>query len=316
MHQPENTVITLSEWYHLQSPFITGVAANDATLSTDKDDTLVGCRFMRISVTSKANATDSESSPCLTILSTSSIDGHKLTIIKADGQNTQPYTVDSIQILADDRRSYLHPPANRVVFNETLLHPLDNSPAPGELYPGGADVNINLALDFDMEVWRFYINGVTFQPSTIPVLLQILSGVQAAQSLLPEGNVYSLPPNTSIKVSIPGGISSPARIGSLSLRINNDYVPRHSDSILSIFKSSGIDTLYSYLNPLRRDVVNTGDVGSNITVRFRTDNAESWILHCHIDWYLDLGLAIIPAKYTPDVLQVSPARSMYIFARI
>ena len=43
----------------------------------------------------------------------------------------------------------------------------------------------------------------SFQPPTAPALLQILSGAQAAQDLLPSGSYYSLPPNKVIEISIP-----------------------------------------------------------------------------------------------------------------
>jgi iron transport multicopper oxidase len=100
-HQ-ENTIITLSDWYHLQSPSITGIAANDATLingvgrypggpQVDLAEINVvqgkRYRFRIIAMSCDPNYIFS-------------IDGHPLTIIEADGQNTQPYTVDSIQILA------------------------------------------------------------------------------------------------------------------------------------------------------------------------------------------------------------------------
>ncbi|KAJ2911594.1 hypothetical protein MD484_g8822, partial [Candolleomyces efflorescens] len=74
----------------------------------------------------------------------------------------------------------------------------------------------------------------------------------------------------------------------------------------SVVKSAGIDTPYNYVNPVRRDVVNTGDVGSNTTIRFRTDNSGPWIFHCHIDWHLDLGLAIVMAEDDPDTLATNP----------
>jgi hypothetical protein len=58
-------------------------------------------------------------------------------------------------------------------------------------------------------------------------LLQILSGVEAAQSLLPEGGVYSLPTNASIEISIPGGlISSPVCIVPRSFRQGTDQCSR------------------------------------------------------------------------------------------
>lgn len=46
-------------------------------------------------------------------------------------------------------------------------------------------------------------------------------------------------------------------------------------------KSAGVDSPYNYIDPVRRDVVSTGDVGSNVTIRFQTDNSGPWILH----WY-------------------------------
>jgi hypothetical protein len=52
---------------------------------------------------------------------------------------------------------------------------------------------------------KFAMNGVSFVPPTTPVLLQILSGAEDAQSLLPTGSVFPLPKNSLIQVSIPGG---------------------------------------------------------------------------------------------------------------
>jgi iron transport multicopper oxidase len=48
------------------------------------------------------------------------------------------------------------------------------------------------------------MNGVPYEPPTVPVLLQILSGTQNAQDLLPKGSVYSLPPNKVVEISMPG----------------------------------------------------------------------------------------------------------------
>jgi hypothetical protein len=44
---------------------------------------------------------------------------------------------------------------------------------------------------------KFQINGASWPSTgpTVPVLLQILSGAQTAQSLLPAGSVYTLPSN-------------------------------------------------------------------------------------------------------------------------
>ena len=68
---------------------------------------------------------------------------------------------------------------------------------------------INLSLDFDATLAKFTVNGVPFDPPTVPVLLQILSGTYSAQDLLPPGSVYTLPPNKVIEVSIPAGNAAP-----------------------------------------------------------------------------------------------------------
>ena len=76
-------------------------------------------------------------------------------------------------------------------------------------------------------------------------------------------------------------------------------------------------TEYTYVKPFRRDTVNIGLAGDNITIRFvvsplrvfsswlsvrlsicyvssrilQTDNPGPWFLHCHIDFRLVAGLA-------------------------
>ncbi|KAE9383010.1 Cupredoxin, partial [Gymnopus androsaceus JB14] len=66
-------------------------------------------------------------------------------------------------------------------------------------------------------------------------------------------------------------------------------------------------TEYNYVNPVRRDVVSTGYAATdNVTIRFQTDNAGPWFLHCHIDWHLQAGLAIVFAEDTPDTAAANP----------
>jgi iron transport multicopper oxidase len=170
-----------------------------------------------------------------------------------DSANVQPLVVDSIQIFAGQRYSFvLHadqpisnywiralpnngPPgfANGVnsailryvgapnvdpqTTQPTSLHPLVEfnlrplvkAPAPGPPALGAADVSINLDIALD-STGLFNVNNASFVPPSVPVLLQMLSGAQAAQALLPSGSVYSLPSNKVVELTIPGGsIGSP-----------------------------------------------------------------------------------------------------------
>ncbi|KIR56098.1 ferroxidase [Cryptococcus gattii Ru294] len=45
-------------------------------------------------------------------------------------------------------------------------------------------------------------------------------------------------------------------------------------------------------NPARRDTLMVPPGGS-VHIRFRADNPGAWIFHCHIDWHMDSGLAVI-----------------------
>ncbi|KAG6898927.1 Acyl-coenzyme A oxidase 2 [Termitomyces sp. T159_Od127] len=263
------------------------------------------------------------------------------TIIEVDGINVQPLTVDSIQIFAGQRYSfvlnadqsidnywiralpnvdnatfdggvnsailrYMHAPhrdpkntSQTPSLNpllETNLHPLDDPAAPGVPTPGAADVDLNLAIGFDPTKFQFTINGAQFIPPTVPVLLQILSGAKTAQDLLPSGSIYLLPRNKVVEVSIPGGAPGAPH-------------PFHLHGhTFSVIRSAGNST-YNFANPVRRDVVSTGLESDNVTIRFTTDNPGPWIFHCHIDWHLEGGLAIVFAEDVPDVAQLNPPSS-------
>ena len=85
---------------------------------------------------------------------------------------------------------------------ETNLHPLEEIGAPGVPIQGAADVNLNLNITFSGSPLEFLVNGATFQPPSVPVLLQILSGAKTAQELLPSGSIFTLPPNKVIEISM------------------------------------------------------------------------------------------------------------------
>ena len=100
----ESTIITLADWYHLQSPSITGIAAADATLINGQGryeggpavdlaviNVVAGKRY-RIRLLNMACDPDF----------LFSIDGHDLTVIEADGNNVQPVVVNQIHILAGE----------------------------------------------------------------------------------------------------------------------------------------------------------------------------------------------------------------------
>nr|GAT59722.1 laccase [Mycena chlorophos] len=335
----ESTIISLADWFHsstrgaLLPLFYTTNTINgkgrfaggpDADLAVISVTHGTRYRFRLISMSCEPNFIFS-------------IDGHSMTIIEADGVSTQPLTVESIQIFAGQRYSFVLT-ANQPVNNywirslpnigtanftngvnsailrysgakavdpttqqskcnkpliETDLHPLVPTPVPGLPHPGGADVTINLNIGADLSQSPpvFSMNGVQYEPPTVPALLQILSGAQQASQLLPTGSYFSLPSNKVIEISIPG---SGDPTGPHPFHLHG-----HTFSVVRSANSSS----YNYINPVVRDVVNTGTAGDNMTFRFVTDNAGPWFLHCHIDAHLQLGLAVVLAENVPGIQQ-------------
>ncbi|KAL0954402.1 hypothetical protein HGRIS_003386 [Hohenbuehelia grisea] len=338
----DDTVITLADWYHTPAPSAGAVPTADSTLINGLGRFAGGptselavinvqqntkYRFRLVSISCDPNYVFS-------------IDGHTLTVIEADGVNTQPLVVDSIQIFAGQRYSFVLN-ANQAVGNywiranpnigttgfagglnsailryagatvadptssqspnssplqETSLVPLENPGAPGTHTLGAADVSINLAIAFNAANFDFTVNGVSYVNPTAPVLLQILSGALTASSLLPAGSVYVLPPNKVIEVSIPG------------LAIGGPHPFHLHGHTFDVIRSAGSST-YDFDTPVRRDVVSTGVAGDNVTIRFVTDNPGPWFLHCHIDWHLELGLAIVFAEDPATVNTFDPPTS-------
>ncbi|PFH47834.1 multicopper oxidase [Amanita thiersii Skay4041] len=338
----ENTVISLTDWYHVPAPAAGAIPTPDATLINGLGRYVGGPNSPLAIVDVKRNKRyrmrliNMSCDPNYTF----SIDGHKLTVIEADGINTKPLTVDSIQIFAGQRYSFIlktdqpvdnywiraNPNIGSVGFanglnsailrykgapeadpstsqgpnnnplRETDLRPLSGEPAPGIPQPGAADVNINLNIQLNFTDFRFYINGATFIPPTVPVLLQILSGVRTAQQLLPAGSVYTLPRNKVIELTMPGG--SPGSPHPIHL---------HGHAF-DVVRSAGTSQ-YNFKDPVKRDVVSIGGASDNVTIRFRTDNPGPWILHCHIDWHLEGGLAVVFAEDVDSVASFNPPNS-------
>ena len=62
-----------------------------------------------------------------------------------------------------------------------------------------------------------------------------------------------------------------------------------------------------------------GGVDDEVTIRFTTDNPGPWFFHCHIDWHLAGGLAVVFAEASEDVAQNEPANSefgFFFFSRV
>ncbi|KAF5379775.1 hypothetical protein D9615_005647 [Tricholomella constricta] len=249
---------------------------------------------------------------------TFSVDGHNMDIMEFDGIEHNPVPAQNFDIFAAQRVSFIlnanqtvgnywirafptgGDPAGNPNYNPDLtlavlrykgapavepttvntpghkliegdMHPIEE---PGKLGSGPADVAITLNIGQPNPPF-FDINGISYLSPPLPVLLQLLSGAKTPQDLIPSEQVFILPPNKLIEISIPG----------------TGFHPFHLHGhAFDLVRPSNADEL-NFVNPPRRDVAAVA--GGNMTFRFFSDNPGAWFLHCHIDWHLEVGLAVV-----------------------
>ncbi|KAG1785905.1 laccase [Suillus plorans] len=328
-----STVITLADWYHTVSPDLIGTAPVAPSMLINGLGRYAGGPQSDLAV---INVTRGKRYRLRLVQMSCdsnvqfSIDGHNLTVIEADGQLTEPLVVDQLQIFAAQRYSVVleadqpvdnywirglpstananysgglntailryvgAPEADPTTVNttaenplvETNLHTLNSSGAAGTPGYGNADINLNFNASFNGSL--FAVNDVTFVNPTVPVLLQILSGAQDPSELLPNGSVYILEANKVVELTV-SIFNAPGGPHPIHLHGHTFDVVQSADS-----------STFNYVNPVRRDVVSAGTAGQQMVIRWTTDNSGPWILHCHIDWHLAGGFAVVMAESPSD----------------
>ncbi|KAG6907013.1 hypothetical protein DXG01_010916 [Tephrocybe rancida] len=330
----ESTIITLADWYHAVStqhpaqPLTTLINGHGRTVQGEVNDTITELAVIKVTKGKRYRFR-------LIGLSCDApynftIHKHPMTIIEADGENTSPVIADSLWVYAGQRYSvivnanqtvdnywiradvlssrgpsgfngginsailrYVGAPAKEPTTNGTSTRPLNEDSlhalhpkvpkVPGAPHLGGADIVVPIRQRYHEDTKLFDINNVTYTSPNVTVLLQILHGTYDAEQLMPKGSVYKLKANSSVELQFHGlsrGGPHPYHLhGHAFYVIKNPY-----------------STMYNWVNPVLRDTINTGLDGNTTVVRFFTDNSGPWFLHCHIDWHIDLGLAIVFAE--------------------
>ncbi|KAJ7075747.1 laccase [Mycena belliarum] len=246
---------------------------------------------------------------------TFSIDGHSFDVIETDGIETHPLVrhnlhfylfsltanqpvdnywirapmlpVDKTNVKAilrysgapvvDPRTSQLALQKGVPPLQEFQLQTLINPGAPG----GDAPADRVIDLDFDAAsciVWE--INGIPYVPPSLPTLLKVINGATLESDFTTPEHTFVLEPNQVVELRIHGadhGIIHPFHL--------------HGHAFDIIQSASGP---VNFVNPPRRDVVAVEKGG--VIIRFLTDNPGPWFLHCHIDWHLEAGLAVVFAE--------------------
>ncbi|KAE9405285.1 Cupredoxin [Gymnopus androsaceus JB14] len=269
----DSTVITIGDWYH------------------DNSLVLFAAKGPQVPVSTLINGLGRSTLNSTTPLAVVKVDGNLIAkqtvdlivlypgqrysfILLADQDPSKTYGIRALyallELLVDTLRIPLSSGDPNGTVQQNPIIPLNESelvplldPAP----PEGVNpfvVNITLGL---IGHAAFSMNDVQWMDPPVPVLLQIISGAQTPQSLLPSGSVYTLPPNQTIEITLVnpmGGAPHPFHL--------------HGHAF-SVVKPAGGPS--NYVNPVRRDVaaVAANDI---TTIRFVTDNPGPWMLH----WYV------------------------------
>ncbi|CUA72896.1 laccase, multicopper oxidase, benzenediol:oxygen oxidorectuctase [Rhizoctonia solani] len=335
----KDTVVMLEDWYHTPAPALEKQmfsVNNTALLSPVPDSGLINGKGRYVGgpeVPRSVIKVVRGKRYRLRVINASaigsftfSIEGHRLTVIEADGIPHEPLVVDSFQIYAGQRYSVIVE-ANQTVANywvrapmtvagagtntnldptnvfavlhyagapnaeptteqgtaigtalvEENLHALINPGAPGGSAP--ADVSLNLAIGRSTVdgILRFTFNNIKYEAPSLPTLLKILANNAT-------NNADFATNEHTIELNITGGADHPIHL---------------HGHVFDIVKSLGGTP--NYVNPPRRDVVRVG--GTGVVLRFKTDNPGPWFVHCHIDWHLEAGLALVFAEAPEEVRQ-------------
>nr|DAA04521.1 TPA_exp: laccase 16 [Coprinopsis cinerea okayama7\ len=340
----ENTIIQLGDWYHNPAPAIQEDYLNDITDEPVPDSgTINGVGRYRGGPAipwARVNVVQGKRYRLRVINNSAygsfefSIENHELTIIEVDGINHVPKTVGGFEIYAgqrysvvidankpirnywirapmdvkddsptlDDENIYavLHyegaPNANPTtradrspsnVLKEHELVPLDPGP-PGGCGPADKIIDLQYSRDTSGTTkWKF--NGVRYHSPTDNTLLNIMGGATIASDFTPSEHTLILNHNDIVEIHLHGSSNG---------HVHPFHLHGHAFDIIQ-GRSGGSNCV----NPPRRDVV--GLTSGTGIIRFKADNPGPWFLHCHIDWHLEAGLAVVFAE-APDEQRTGP----------
>ncbi|KAI0938395.1 hypothetical protein AcV5_000087 [Taiwanofungus camphoratus] len=170
--------------------------------------------------------------------------------------------------------------------NDTALVPVDVVP----MVPATTTIELEFEFDtLDDGTNHALVNGVTYNSPLVPaVLSQLTLGANAsvAEAYGPLSFVVNHLDVVDIVLKNADTGKHPFHLHGHTMQIVNRAADYTSDDPVL---NPPIDE--SQTNPMRRDTV-LMPAGSSATFRVIADNPGVWFFHCHIEWHLEVGLAI------------------------
>lgn len=189
-------------------------------------------------------------------------------------------------------------------FNDFNLKPLSGE----KLLP---EPDITIQVNFSMEVLGDGVtyalfNDKSYVPPKVPILYTVLSSGELSTNTEIYGsntNTFVLQGNETVELILNN--HDPGK-HAFHLHGHNFQVisrsPGTDDEENPVEFDPNNDTMTDYPEyPMIRDTV---EVNSNgyFVLRFKADNPGVWFFHCHVDWHLEQGLALVLVE-APEEIQ-------------
>ncbi|KAL6454027.1 FET3 Iron transport multicopper oxidase FET3 [Candida maltosa Xu316] len=210
-----------------------------------------------------------------------------------DADLPEPYLLDSIDDFFDD--FYLKPLSNTTLFD---------------------DADYTITVDVQMDnlgngVNYAFFNNITYTAPKVPTLMSVLSSGDQASNELVYGtntNSFVLQKDDVVDIVLNNLDTGkhPFHLHGHVFQLIERHEPVDDDEDPVAFNSSDHAEWPEY--PMLRDTVYVNPQ-SYIVMRFKVDNPGVWMFHCHIEWHLDQGLAILLIE-DPEGIQSSASQQI------
>lgn len=209
-----------------------------------------------------------------------------------DNDEVEQYMVDELEFLDD---FYLKP-----LSNATLLEDPD--------YKITVDVLMN---NLGNGINYAFFNNITYTAPKIPTLLTALSAGEDNTNPLVYGtniNAFVLQEDDVVEIVLNNEDTGthPFHLHGHAFQVINRYkeIPETEDPVP--FNESDHDPFPEY--PMIRDTLYVRPQ-SHFVIRFKADHPGVWFFHCHLEWHLEQGLAIVLIE-APESLRSDPEQQL------
>ncbi|KAF7334268.1 Fet3 protein [Mycena sanguinolenta] len=244
------------------------------------------------------------------------IDGHDMRVIEVDGTDIEETPIDLLTVTVAQRYSVLVTARNDTSSNWIVHANMDTDMF--DTVPDTLNPNSTASITYDASAPLQPVGTVDAYSDVDDIHMVPLVPVPAIDStrtieLEVSFDTMDDGTNHAIEMTLGANAADAAAYGPQSFVLNHmdvlDIVVKNGDAGKHPFHIHGhkyqivarssdytsddpsVITMANQSNPLRRDTIQIESMGS-ATLRVVMDNPGVWFFHCHIEWHLEVGLAI------------------------